>query len=210
MKKLSLVLLLALGASSVLAQDKSAVPAKPGQPKAIIDTTAGKITCTLFPDKAPKSVQNFIGLAEGTKDWTNPVSRAKMHGRPLYDGTIFHRVIPGFMIQGGDPKGDGTGDAGYGFGLEISDLRFDRPGRLAYARTSDPNTNSSQFFITDVPTPHLSGQYTIFGQCENIDVVKKIANAPKGMNDRPINPTKINHISILQPGAAAPAAKPSK
>jgi peptidyl-prolyl cis-trans isomerase A (cyclophilin A) len=107
--------------------------------------------------------------------------------------------------------GNGAGDAGYGFGLEISDLRFDRAGRLAYARTADPNSNSSQFFITDAPTPHLSGQYTIFGQCENLDVVKKIANAPKGANDRPLNPTKINHITIVKPGESTPsAAKPAK
>ncbi len=199
MRKLALAVLPVLLAGSLLAQTKA--PAKAAAPKAIIDTTAGKITCTLFPDKAPKSVENFIGLAEGTKDWTSPVSHAKKHGVPLYDGTIFHRVIPGFMIQGGDPRGDGTGDAGYGFGLETSpDLKFDRPGRLAYARTSDPNTNSAQFFITAAPYPSLSGQYTIFGQCGNQDVVSKIINAPRDSNDRPFQPTKINHISIMKAG----------
>ena len=123
------------------------------KPTAIIDTTAGKMTCTLFPDKAPIGVANFIGLATGTKDWKNPVSGATKHGVPLYDGTIFHRVIPEFMIQGGDPAGKGTGRSGYPFKNEISpDLQFDQPGRLAYAN-SGPNTNRSQFFITEVPTP---------------------------------------------------------
>jgi peptidyl-prolyl cis-trans isomerase A (cyclophilin A) len=178
-----------------------ALPSAPSaaQPKAVIDTTAGKITCTLFPDQAPKSVANFIGLAQGSKDWTDPVTRAKKHGVPLYDGTIFHRVIPGFMIQGGDPAGNGTGDPGYGFGLEVTpELKFDRPGRLAYARTSDPNTNGSQFFITAAPYPSLNGQYTIFGQCGNPEVVEKIINAPRGANDRPVNPTRVTHITIVK------------
>ncbi|MFB3813326.1 MAG: peptidylprolyl isomerase [Terriglobales bacterium] len=201
MKQISLMLVLVLAATAALAQGKPA--GKAAQPKAIIDTTAGKINCTLLPDKAPKSVENFIGLAEGTKEWTSPITRAKKRGVPLYDGTIFHRVIPGFMIQGGDPKGDGTGDAGYGFGLEVSpDLKFDRPGRLAYARTADPNTNSAQFFITAAPYPSLNNQYTIFGQCENQEVVQKIINAPTGPNDRPKNPTKINHITIVRPEGA--------
>ena len=104
------------------------------QPTAIIETTAGKLTCTLFPDVAPIGVANFIGLAQGTKDWTNPISHAKKHGVPLYDGTIFHRVIPDFMIQGGDPAGSGSGDVGFEFKNETSPtLKFDRPGRLAYA-----------------------------------------------------------------------------
>src|SRR6201997_4491020 len=112
---------------------------------ATINTSAGKLTCTLFPDKAPIGVANFIGLSNGTKDWTSPVTHAKKHGVPLYDGTIFHRVIPDFMIQGGDPKGDGSGDPGYKFKNETpSDLKFDRPGRLAYAN-SGPDTNGSQF-----------------------------------------------------------------
>jgi peptidyl-prolyl cis-trans isomerase A (cyclophilin A) len=200
MRRLAVPVLL-LFAVSLFAQSKSA------QPKAIFDTTAGKITCTLFPDKAPITVDNFIGLATGTKDWTNPASGAKKHGVPLYDGTIFHRVIPGFMIQGGDPLGNGVGDPGYRFKDEFSDLKFDRPGRLAMAN-SGPNTNGSQFFITEVPTPHLNGRHTIFGQCDNMDVVKKIVNAPRGANDRPLNPTKINHITIENAGQ--PAAKPSK
>ncbi len=169
-------------------------------PKAIIDTTAGKLTCTLFPDKAPIGVANFIGLAEGTKDWTNPVTHAKKHGVPLYDGTICHRVIPEFMIQCGDPAGNGTGDPGYAFKNETSpDLKFDRPGRLAYANAG-PDTNGSQFFITEVPYPSLNGGYTIFGQCDaaSLALVKKIARMPRNANDMPNNPVKINHISIVK------------
>lgn len=167
------------------------------------------MTCKLFPDKAPIGVDNFIGLATGKKDWTNPASGAHMHNKPLYDGTIFHRVIPDFMIQGGDPKGDGTGDPGYKFKNEVSsDLLFDQPGRLAYAN-SGPDTNGSQFFITEVPTPHLNGKYTIFGQCddETVELVKKIARmATDPSNDKPFRPVKIMHLSIVR---GTPAAKPA-
>jgi peptidyl-prolyl cis-trans isomerase A (cyclophilin A) len=166
------------------------------------------MTCTLFEDKAPIGVTNFIGLAEGTKDWTNPVSHAKKHGVPLYDGTIFHRVIPEFMIQGGDPAGTGAGDPGFAFKNETSpDLKFDRPGRLAYANAG-PDTNGSQFFITEVPYPSLNGGYTIFGQCDpaTVELVKKIARMPHGSDDRPKEPIRINHISIVKPGEK-PAAK---
>ena len=157
---------------------KAAQPATPAKtaPTAIFHTTAGDLTCELFPSNAPKTVKNFIGLANGTKEWTNPQSGQKTT-RPLYDGTIFHRVIPGFMIQGGDPLGQGTGGPGYQFEDEFdSSLTFDRPGRLAMAN-SGPNTNGSQFFITEVPTPHLNGRHTIFGQCDDasVELVKKIA-----------------------------------
>ena len=178
------------------------------EPVAIIDTTAGKLTCTLFPDKAPIGVANFIGLAQGTKDWTNPISHAKKHGVPLYDGTIFHRVIPGFMIQGGDPAGSGSGDVGFEFKNESSPtLKFDRPGRLAYANAG-PDTNGSQFFITEVPYASLNGGYTIFGQCDDATValVKQIARMGRDSNDRPYRPVKINHITITKAGAAPPAA----
>jgi cyclophilin family peptidyl-prolyl cis-trans isomerase len=189
----------------------AATPAPTGPPTAIIDTTAGKMTCTLFPDKAPIGVQNFIGLASGKKDWKNPANGVNKHGVPLYDGTIFHRVIPGFMIQGGDPKGDGTGDPGYKFKNEVSsELLFDKPGRLAYAN-SGPDTNGSQFFITEVATPHLNGNYTIFGQCDDATValVKQIAHmATDPMNDRPFRPIKIVHVKIEVVGTTAPAAKP--
>jgi peptidyl-prolyl cis-trans isomerase A (cyclophilin A) len=180
-----------------------------GQPTAIIETTAGNMTCTLFPDKAPIGVENFIGLATGKKDWKNPVSGAMKHNTPLYDGTIFHRVIAGFMIQGGDPKGDGTGDPGYKFKNEVSsDLLFDRPGRLAYANAG-PGTNGSQFFITEVAVPHLNGNYTIFGQCDDaaVALVKQIAHmATDPKNDRPFRAIKITHVKI-EHGGAAPATK---
>lgn len=178
------------------------------QPTAVIDTTAGKLTCKLFPDKAPIGVANFIGLSDGTKDWTSPVSHAKKHGVPLYDGTICHRVIPNFMIQCGDPAGNGTGDPGYQFKNETSpDLKFDRPGRLAYAN-SGPDTNGSQFFITEVPYPSLNGGYTIFGQCDDasVQIVKQIARMGRDANDLPFRPVKINHITIQNGGAAAKAS----
>ncbi|MGA9797902.1 MAG: peptidylprolyl isomerase [Terriglobales bacterium] len=182
--------------------------AAPAHPTAIIETTAGKLTCTLFPDVAPIGVANFIGLAQGTKDWTNPVSHAKKHGVPLYDGTIFHRVIPNFMIQGGDPAGTGSGEVGFEFKNETSPtLKFDRPGRLAYANAG-PDTNGSQFFITEVPYPSLNGGYTLFGQCDepSIALVKQIARMGRDSNDRPYRPVKIIHIVITK---GAPAAKPS-
>lgn len=193
---------------------KTSTAVTPVQPAAIIDTTAGKMTCTLFPKQAPIGVANFIGLARGTKDWTNPSTGRKMHGVPLYNGTIFHRVIPEFMIQGGDPLGTGTGDPGYKFKNETTpDLQFDRPGRLAYANAG-PDTNGSQFFITEVPYPSLNGGYTIFGQCDNatVDLVKKIARMPRDGNDKPNDPVKINKITILHAGGThAPVRKtPSK
>ncbi len=204
MRKLfAIVLFVLLAVSWGLAQTKAAP--KAANPKAILDTTAGRITCTLFPDKAPNGVANFIGLAEGTKEWTSPVTHQKRKGIPFYEGTIFHRVIPGFMIQGGDPLGNGTGDPGYGFGLEVTpDLKFDRPGRLAYARSQDPNSNGSQFFITVAPYPSLNMKYTIFGQCGNMDVVEKIVNAARNpSNDKPYNPVKIDKVTIVRAGAGA-------
>jgi peptidyl-prolyl cis-trans isomerase A (cyclophilin A) len=184
------------------------------EPTAIIHTTAGDLHCTLFPKIAPIGVENFVGLATGTKDWTSPVSHAKKHGVPLYDGTIFHRVIPNFMIQGGDPAGNGTGDPGYKFKNETSSsVTFDRPGRLAYANAGR-DTNGSQFFITEVPYPSLNGGYTIFGQCDPaaVGLVKQIARmASDPSNNRPFNPVKITHIEIHGAGSsteAAPAPKP--
>ncbi|MDT8069002.1 MAG: peptidylprolyl isomerase [Terriglobia bacterium] len=204
MRKLSVVILLALFSFPSFAQTnepaKKAAP--PARPKAIIQTSLGNITCTLFPDKAPLTVENFIGLAEGTKTWKNPVSGATKEHTPLYDGTIFHRVIPGFMIQGGDPAGNGSGDPGYKFKDEITDLKFDRPGRLAMAN-SGPNTNGSQFFITEVATPHLNGHHTIFGQCDDLALIEHIASVPRDANDKPRNAVRIRHIKIVQPGAAA-------
>ena len=183
---------------------KPAAAAGPTRPTAIIETTAGKLTCTLFPDIAPIGVANFIGLAQGTKDWTNPISHAKKHGVPLYDGTIFHRVIPDFMIQGGDPAGTGSGDVGFEFKNETSPtMKFDRPGRLAYANAG-PGTNGSQFFITEVAYPSLNGGYTLFGQCDepSIALVKQIARMGRDANDKPYRPVKITHIVITQSRSA--------
>jgi peptidyl-prolyl cis-trans isomerase A (cyclophilin A) len=191
---------------------KSHVPTAPSaNPTAVFDTTAGTLRCTLFEKQTPETVANFIGLANGTRDWKNPVSGSKKHGVPLYDGTIFHRVIPNFMIQGGDPAGNGSGDPGYKFKDEIvPTLTFDRPGRLAMAN-SGPATNGSQFFITEVPTPHLNGKHTIFGQCDDASValVKQIARmAVDPSNDKPFRPIKIKHISIVRGTVAASPAKP--
>jgi cyclophilin family peptidyl-prolyl cis-trans isomerase len=192
------------------AAPKAATTAASGNPVAVFDTTAGKLRCTLFQTQTPATIANFIGLATGTKDWTNPVSHVTKHKTPLYDGTIFHRVIPNFMIQGGDPAGNGSGDPGYTFKDEFaSGLTFDRPGRLAMAN-SGPNTNGSQFFITEVPTPHLNGRHTIFGQCDDASValVKQIARMARDpRDDRPFRPVRINKVIIEKPGAAA--AKPA-
>jgi len=195
-KCLILVSVIFLSSLTMWSQGKPATAAD--HPTAVIETTAGNLTCTLFPDKAPIGVANFIGLATGTKDWTSPVTHQKKHGVPLYNGTTFHRVIPGFMIQGGDPMGTGTGDPGYAFKNETSnDLKFDRPGRLAYANAG-PNTNGSQFFITEVAYPSLNGGYTIFGQCDeaSVKLVKQIARVGRDSNDKPYKPVVINHITI--------------
>jgi peptidyl-prolyl cis-trans isomerase A (cyclophilin A) len=209
MRTLILTLVLFSAACTLTAAQASSSAAST-EPTAIIHTTAGDLHCTLFAKQAPIGVANFIGLAEGTKDWTSPIGHVKKHGVPLYDGTIFHRVIPEFMIQGGDPKGDGTGDPGYQFKNETSpDLKFDRPGRLAYANAG-PDTNGSQFFITEIPYPSLNGGYTIFGQCDDaaVELVKKIARMPRGANDLPNKPVKITHIEIHKGGSAS-AAKPA-
>ncbi len=189
---------------------KSSATAKKA-PEAIFHTTAGDIKCELFPDKAPKTVANFIGLAMGKKDWTNPANGEKEHGKPLYDNTIFHRVIPNFMIQGGDPLGQGIGGPGYQFEDEFDPtLTFDQPGNLAMAN-SGPGTNGSQFFITDVPTPWLNNHHTIFGQCDEagLAVVKKIESMPcqggqacNPRNSRLQDPVKITHIEILNAAGA--------
>jgi peptidyl-prolyl cis-trans isomerase A (cyclophilin A) len=144
---------------------------------AVFHTSMGDIAVKLFPQKAPKTVENFVGLAEGTLEWTDPRSGAKVK-KPLYDGTIFHRVIPDFMIQGGDPLGTGTGGPGFRFADEVGpDNKFDRPNLLAMANAG-PNTNGSQFFITEVPTPWLDKGHTIFGEVvKGGELVPKITRA---------------------------------
>lgn len=165
---------------------------------AVMETTQGNITIQLFEKEAPKTVENFVGLAEGTKEFTDPKTREKVK-RPFYDGLIFHRVIPGFMIQGGDPMGSGMGGPGYQFGDEfVSSLKFDRAGRLAMANAG-PNTNGSQFFITEGPTDHLNNRHTIFGQViEGQDVVNKIARVSRDGRDRPTTPVVINKVKIVR------------
>ena len=164
---------------------------------AIFDTTEGQIVCRLFEKEAPKTVQNFTELAEGKRDWTHPVSRAKSKDK-LYNGTIFHRVIPNFMIQGGDPAGNGMGGPGYKFEDETkgSPHKFDKSGKLAMANAG-PNTNGSQFFITVAPTPWLTGNHTIFGEViEGQDIADKISKLPRGANDKPSKEVKLRSVTI--------------
>ena len=165
---------------------------------ATLTTTQGTVTVRLFPDQAPKTVRNFVELAEGGREWTNPKTRATTKDK-LYDGTIFHRVIAGFMIQGGDPLGTGTGGPGYKFADEIHpDLRFDKPYLLAMANAG-PGTNGSQFFITTVPTPHLNNRHTIFGEViEGSDVVDRISQVQTSRNDRPAQDVVLESVSIEQ------------
>ena len=187
------------------------VSPQPTGPTAVLDTSMGRITCKLFSKEAPETVANFIGLAQGTKDWTDPVTHKKMHNKPLYDGTQFHRVIPGFMIQGGDPTATGMGDPGYMFQDEFDpNLNFDVPGRLAMAN-SGPNTNGSQFFITEVPTDYLDGKHTIFGQCDDssVLVVKSIARVDRDGNDKPIDPVILKKVTIVPDGQPLPPQAPS-
>ncbi|HEX6839851.1 MAG TPA: peptidylprolyl isomerase, partial [Polyangia bacterium] len=146
--------------------------------------TMGTFTCELFDKQAPKTVANFVGLARGVRPWKDPKT-GEWVKKPMYDGTVFHRVIPEFMIQGGDPKGNGTGDPGYEFPDEISDqLQMDKGGILAMANRG-PNTNGSQFFITEKATPWLNGKHTIFGQCAPLDLEMKIARVPTGPRNMP-------------------------
>jgi peptidyl-prolyl cis-trans isomerase A (cyclophilin A) len=165
---------------------------------ATLHTTLGDIRLNLYGNHAPTTVENFTGLASGHKEWTNPSTRAKSSD-PLYDATIFHRVIPGFMIQGGDPLGSGLGGPGYQFKDEVHpELVFDRPYLLAMANAG-PNTNGSQFFITVRPTPHLNRKHTIFGEVADADsraVVDAIAATPTGPNDRPRTDVTIESVTV--------------
>ncbi|MDO5663192.1 MAG: peptidylprolyl isomerase [Brachybacterium sp.] len=174
---------------------------------ATLHTNAGDIRLELFPDHAPKTVENFTGLAKGTKEFTDPQSGDTV-SRPFYDGVIFHRVISGFMIQGGDPLGTGTGGPGYTFDDEISEKNFNEPYVLAMANagtrrsglTGRPSgTNGSQFFITVGPTPHLQGKHTVFGVVADEDskkVVDTIGTTATDMRDRPLEDVVINSVTI--------------
>ena len=230
----TLSLVLALASLPTLAQSAppADLPDAPGAvtksdpiptgPTIVIDTTMGRLTCKTFDKQAPNAVANFIGLAEGTKDWTINATSAKQHNHRFYDGLTFHRVIPGFMIQGGDPAGDGSGDPGYYIADEIDPaLTFSVPGRLAMAN-SGPNTNGSQFFITEAAVDELNGKYTIFGQCDAHSslLAASIARVERNKDDKPLTPVVINRVTIVRdgqsmppeptppPAAATPAAPP--
>ena len=193
MKKLIPVLLLTLFCS-VAPSGLFAAELKPVL-YAVLDTSMGEITVELFDKEAPRTVANFVGLARGTKEWRDRTGR--LVKKPLYNKTIFHRVIPGFMIQGGDPLGNGTGGPGYKFKDEFSrGLRHDRPGRLSMAN-SGPDTNGSQFFITEVPTPHLDNRHTIFGQVtDGMDVVLKIARVKRDGRNKPYKDVVLKKVII--------------
>jgi len=181
------------------AGDAEAKKLKPGT-YVVFETTMGKIVCRLFEKEASQTVANFVGLTEGTKEWRDPKT-GEMVKRPFYDGLTFHRVIPDFMIQGGDPRGDGTGGPGYQFADEFSPgLTHDRPGRLSMANAG-PGTNGSQFFITVKPTPWLDGRHTIFGEVvEGQEVVSKIVMVPRSQDgrDRPLTPVVMKKVTILR------------
>ena len=163
--------------------------------KAKFHTSMGSFVCTLFAEQCPMTVGNFVGLATGETPWTTPEGQESKD--PLYNGTVFHRVIKDFMIQGGDPKGNGTGGPGFQFGDEIAeDLRHDKPGILSMANAG-PNTNGSQFFITEIATPWLDGKHSVFGEVsEGMDVVLGICGAPTGAHDRPQTPIVVEKIEI--------------
>jgi peptidyl-prolyl cis-trans isomerase A (cyclophilin A) len=178
----------------------------PNGPTVVMDTSMGRITCQFFQKQAPTAVANFIGLATGAKEYTDPVTKKKVTGKPFFDGTTFHRVIPEFMIQGGDPTGTGMGDPGYRFNDELDpNLNFDVPGRLAMAN-SGPNSNGSQFFITEQAYDSLNQHYTLFGQCDeaSVEVVKTIGRVKTGANDKPIEPVMLKKVTIVPEGQAVP------
>lgn len=167
---------------------------------ATFQTSLGSIRIRLLPEHAPVTVANFVGLATGKKPWRDPRTGDERND-PLYDGTIFHRVIPQFMIQGGDPLGTGTGGPGYRFEDEVDGgPTFDKPGYLAMANAG-PGTNGSQFFITQVPTPWLNRKHTIFGEVvSGMDVVDAICAVPRGANDRPREDVRLEHVEIEEEG----------
>ncbi|HJF13781.1 MAG TPA: peptidylprolyl isomerase [Enteractinococcus helveticum] len=169
--------------------------------KAVIKTNRGDVVVELFGNHAPKTVENFVGLATGTKDWTDPASGEAKSGVPLYDDTIFHRIISDFMIQGGDPLGRGIGGPGYQFEDEFHpELDFNEPYKLAMANAG-PGTNGSQFFITSVATPWLQNRHTIFGEVTDADsqkIVDELNNVPTGPQDRPVNDVIIETIEITK------------
>jgi peptidyl-prolyl cis-trans isomerase A (cyclophilin A) len=187
-------------------QPTAAAMIHPNGPTVVMDTSMGRITCQFYEKQAPKAVTTFIGLAEGTIDWTDPVTKKKQHHKRFYDGTVFHRVIPEFMVQGGDPTGTGTGDPGFAFDDEFDpNLNFDTPGKLAMAN-SGPNTNGSQFFITEQAYDSLNQHYTLFGQCDDssVLVVKTIARVERDPQDKPLTPVYLKKVTIVREGQPMP------
>ena len=183
-----------LNGSFSLADATKDLPGK-GAIVAKIETSKGVLQCKLFDDKAPVTVANFIGLATGKRSWKDPNSGLWVN-RPAYDGTGFHRIIKGFMIQGGDPKGNGSGEPGYVIKDELWEgAKHDRAGLMCMANRG-PNTNGAQFFITDAAAAHLDTSYTIFGECAPVEVVHEIANVPTGMQDKPQTPVTIKSVTI--------------
>ncbi|KGP62715.1 peptidylprolyl isomerase [Legionella norrlandica] len=186
MKKIALLLISLLLTTSIMSAHAET---------AIIKTSEGTITCELFTKEAPNTVANFVGLATGTKEFKD-VKTGEMVKRPFYNGLTFHRVISGFMIQGGDPLGNGTGGPGYVFDNENTNASFSKPGVLAMANAG-PNTNGSQFFITVAPTPSLQGSYSVFGQViSGQEIADKISKMPTDPQDKPITPVIIESITI--------------
>jgi len=169
-----------------------------GPLNAKIETTLGTFTCELYEKQAPITVANFVGLARGVRPWKDPKTGKWEEKKPFYDGLIFHRVIPGFMVQGGDPLGVGTGNPGYRFEDEFSpELKFDKPGLLAMANAG-PGTNGSQFFITEGTPQHLTGRHTIFGLCEPASLVSKITGVKRGPRDKPETDVVIKKVTITR------------
>ncbi|MBU2567320.1 MAG: peptidylprolyl isomerase [Elusimicrobia bacterium] len=203
MKKFSLLIALATLFSCGCREQAKKEPAEKtvgqtGQLHAVIDTSLGVVVIKLHEKEAPKTIENFVGLAQGTKKYLDPGTN-QMVEKPFYNGLIFHRVIPNFMIQGGCPLGSGTGGPGYRFEDEIvQGLIFDTPGKLAMANAG-PNTNGSQFFITVAPTPWLNGKHTIFGEVvEGQDVVNKIVSVPRDNRDKPLQAVVIKEVKIIR------------
>ena len=202
-------------AAAKKAPAKQAAPAVPKTPRpdglyTAISTSVGDITLILYEQQAPVTVKNFLGLATGRKSWVNPKTQQRV-SRPLYNGLTFHRVIPGFMIQGGDPAGTGMGGTDVIPDEFVPALKFDQPGRLAMANAG-PHSGSCQFFITDALTPHLNGKHTIFGQVvEHQDVVGQIARVPKDSNDKPDVPVVIRKVTFerWKDGKEAPVFAPA-
>jgi len=205
MKRFAIVSALLLGALPARADDdphkgkftiKEATKGLKGKGKlhAELKTSMGTFKCELFEKETPNTVANFVGLARGLRAFKDPKS-GKWVKRPYFDGLIFHRVIPNFMIQGGDPEGSGRGGPGYQFDDEfVPTLKHDRGGLLSMANRG-PGTNGSQFFITEVPTPHLDGRHTVFGKCDPVDLVKKIARVPK-QGSQPTTPVVLKKVTI--------------